>query len=110
MADRKRIVIASEVQEILNYFGACPICGRPARARQITAQFDDGRIESQTIGECGGWCGWKGPVVVTTMTGAPVLEFPHGRGMQAHPPVDTELLTGISGEKHWWRGELGDEG
>ncbi|CAM4344707.1 hypothetical protein NONI108955_21930 [Nocardia ninae] len=69
MANRKRTVTASEVQDVLNYFGKCPICDYPARAWHLTAQFDDGRIESQTVAACGGWCGWKGPVSPTPMTG-----------------------------------------
>lgn len=69
MARRKRVVVASEVREILNYFGRCPVCDHPATAVTITAQFDDGRVESQTIASCGGWCGWNGPVRATTMTG-----------------------------------------
>ncbi|MFD4352644.1 hypothetical protein ACFWPX_08790 [Nocardia sp. NPDC058518] len=74
MVDRKRGVAASEVLEILNYFGKCPICGHPARAWHITAEFDESRVESQDIAECGGWCGWKGPVRPGAMTdGALVL-------------------------------------
>ncbi|MBL1075820.1 hypothetical protein JK358_15600 [Nocardia sp. 2] len=70
----ERGVIASEVQEILNYFGKCPICRHPARAWHITAEFDDNRVESQDVAECGGWCGWKGPVRPVAMThGALVL-------------------------------------
>ncbi|MFE3542989.1 hypothetical protein ACFXK0_08465 [Nocardia sp. NPDC059177] len=73
MAERSRTVVAAEVQDVLNYFGACPICGHPARARLITAQFADGRVCSQTVAECGGWCGWKGPVDATPMTGDAVV-------------------------------------
>ncbi|AHH19553.1 hypothetical protein NONO_c47690 [Nocardia nova SH22a] len=70
----RRAVVASEVQEILNYFGQCPICGHPARAWHITAEFDDNHVSSQDIAECGGWCGWKGPVQPVAMTdGALVL-------------------------------------
>ncbi|MEU8897292.1 hypothetical protein [Nocardia sp. NPDC048505] len=68
MVGRKRGVVASEVQEILNYFGQCPVCGHPARAWRITAEFDDNRVESQDVAECGGWCGWKGPVRPVAMT------------------------------------------
>ncbi|WP_431972519.1 hypothetical protein [Nocardia sp. bgisy134] len=73
MASRKHTVTASEVQDVLNYFGTCPICDYPARAWLITAQFDDGRVESQSIAACGGWCGWKGPVNPTPMTGDTVV-------------------------------------
>lgn len=73
MADRERTVTASTVQDVLNYFGHCPICDYPARAWHITARFDDGEVASQTIAACGGWCGWKGPVAATTMTGQAVL-------------------------------------
>lgn len=66
-------VVASEVQEILNYFGKCPICDHPARAWHITAEFGDGRVEGQDIAECGGWCGWKGPVQPVSMTGGSLV-------------------------------------
>ncbi|WP_336086402.1 hypothetical protein [Nocardia sp. SSK8] len=69
MTHRTRTVVASDVQIVLNYFGRCPICDHPAHARHITARFDDGGVESRTIAECGGWCGWKGPVDPTPMTG-----------------------------------------
>lgn len=69
MANRARTVVASEVRDVLNYFGNCPICGYPARACHITAEFDDGQVDSQTVAACGGWCGWKGPVAPTPMTG-----------------------------------------
>lgn len=65
---RHRHVVDSQVQEILNYFGKCPVCDHPCRARRITAAFDDGRTETQDIAECGGWCGWKGPVHASPMT------------------------------------------
>lgn len=78
MVGRKRGVVASGVREILNYFGKCPICEHPARAWHITAEFDDSRVESQDIAECGGWCGWKGPVRPVAMTdGALVLTKEH---------------------------------
>lgn len=78
MIGHKRDVVASEVQEILNYFGKCPICGHPARAWHITAEFDDDQVESQDVAECGGWCGWKGPVRPVAMTaGALVLTKEH---------------------------------
>ncbi|QLY29464.1 hypothetical protein [Nocardia huaxiensis] len=78
MVGHKREVVASAVQEILNYFGKCPICGHPARAWRITAGFDDDRVESQDVAECGGWCGWKGPVRATAMTdGSLVLAKAH---------------------------------
>ncbi|MGW4242389.1 hypothetical protein [Nocardia sp. NPDC004722] len=74
MNRQQREVIDSQVQEILNYFGKCPLCGHPARAWHITATFADHRTESQDIAECGGWCGWKAPTHPTTMTpGALVL-------------------------------------
>lgn len=70
----KRGVVASEVQEILNYFGKCPICGHLARAWHITAEFDYNRVESQDVAECG----WKGPVRPVAMTdGALVLTKEH---------------------------------
>lgn len=33
MVGRMLTVAASEVQEILNYFGKCPFCGCPSRIR-----------------------------------------------------------------------------
>lgn len=73
MIGRKRAVTASDVQEVLNYFGKCPMCDFPAKAWHITARFDDGRVESQTIAVCEGWCGWKGPAHPTPMTGATIV-------------------------------------
>ncbi|MFD4459546.1 hypothetical protein [Nocardia sp. NPDC058480] len=84
MASRKRTVIASEVQDVLNYFGRCPICDYPAQAWHLTAQFDDGVVESQTIAACGGWCGWKGPVSPTTMTGETAV-LTHESGCSTPP-------------------------
>lgn len=77
----KRVkVVASESRDVLNYFGRCPVCDHPARAVRITAEFNDGRIESQVVASCGGWCGWKGPVEPTTMTGSIPVMTP-GQGM-----------------------------
>ncbi|MGF7119627.1 hypothetical protein [Rhodococcus sp. AG1013] len=56
------------MEEILNYFGKCPVCGYPARASTITVQFDDGTTESLVVGTCGRPCGWNGPVPATLMT------------------------------------------
>lgn len=63
-----RSVVASDVREILNYFGKCPLCGYPARASAYTAQFDDGHIETQILATCGLPCGWNGPASGTPMT------------------------------------------
>ncbi len=77
-------VMASESRDVLNYFGKCPVCGHPARAVCITAEFDDGRIESQVVALCDGWCGWKGPVEPTTMTGSTAVMTP-SRGTVSAP-------------------------
>ncbi len=77
-------VVASESHDVLNYFGKCPVCDYPTRAVHITAKFDDGRVESQTIASCGGWCGWKGPVEPTPMTGAAAVMAP-SRGTVPSP-------------------------
>ncbi|MCU1648778.1 MAG: hypothetical protein JWN03_9053 [Nocardia sp.] len=85
-------VVASEVQEILNYFGKCPVCNHPSRAWHITARFGDGRVESQDIAECGGWCGWKGPVHPAPMTSGRIVLTKErntiGLRLSAFPPSD----------------------
>lgn len=78
-------VVASESRDVLNYFGKCPVCDYPTRAMHITAEFDDGRVESQTIASCGGWCGWKGPVAPTTMTGSTAVMTPSRDAVRAEP-------------------------
>ncbi|MVU78543.1 hypothetical protein GPX89_14965 [Nocardia sp. ET3-3] len=78
MSDVRREVVASQVQEILNYFGKCPMCGESASARRITAQFTDGRVLSEDIAECLGYCGWKGAADSAFLAGAPpVLSHGH---------------------------------
>ncbi|TCJ99924.1 hypothetical protein DFR71_0910 [Nocardia alba] len=93
MANHKRTVTDSEVQDVLNYFGKCPICDHPARAWHITARFDDGGVESQTVAACGGWCGWKGPVNPTPMTGdtAVLTQGQNMIGSAAAPSLPTAL-------------------
>lgn len=83
-----RHVVDSQVQEILNYFGKCPVCDHPSRARRITATFDDGRTETQDVAECGGWCGWKGPVHASPMTPGQLITAPE-------QPRSTGLMAGI---------------
>ncbi|MFB8000868.1 hypothetical protein [Nocardia sp. NPDC056000] len=83
MTEPRRTVIASEVREILNYFGKCPLCGYPARASTYTAQFSDGSTEEQIVATCGLPCGWNGPADLSTMTSnAPV----HRTSPRALPP------------------------
>lgn len=67
-AGASRRIVESQVEEILNYFGKCPVCAYPARASAITAQFDDGDSKTIVVGTCGRPCGWNGPVPVTLMT------------------------------------------
>ncbi|MEU7142701.1 hypothetical protein ABZ942_24860 [Nocardia sp. NPDC046473] len=61
-------MVSSRVDPVLNYFGKCPLCGYPAHAARITAQFDDDETEQLVVATCGLPCGWSGPVVATTMT------------------------------------------
>lgn len=89
MVERVKVV-ASESRDVLNYFGRCPVCDHPARAVCITAEFNDGRIESQVVASCGGWCGWKGLVEPTTMTGSiPVMTPSQGAAPTARAPLST---------------------
>ncbi|MFD6161730.1 hypothetical protein ACFWF7_02520 [Nocardia sp. NPDC060256] len=61
-------MVSSRVEPVLNYFGKCPLCGYPAQAATITAQFDDDEVEQLVVATCGVPCGWSAPVVPTMMT------------------------------------------
>lgn len=68
LSKRQRIIVASQVDPILNYFGKCPACGYPARASTIRVRFDDDTAAELVVAQCGLPCGWNGPVAPTTMT------------------------------------------
>ncbi|WP_067563295.1 hypothetical protein [Nocardia acidivorans] len=90
MTAPRRTVRSSDVREILNYFGKCPLCGYPARASTYTARFDDGTTEEHIIATCGLPCGWNGPAAATTMTGN---ESPLTAKPKPLPPNQAQLTT-----------------
>ncbi|WP_330180888.1 hypothetical protein OHB26_31500 [Nocardia sp. NBC_01503] len=85
MTAPRRTVISSDVREILNYFGKCPLCGYPARASTYTAQFDDGNTEEQVVATCGLPCGWNGPANATTMTGTDPIPKASRKSLPPNP-------------------------
>ncbi|MRH90163.1 hypothetical protein GFY24_22430 [Nocardia sp. SYP-A9097] len=86
MTAPRRTVTASDVREILNYFGKCPLCGYPARASTYTARFDDGSTEEQIVATCGLPCGWNGPADPTTMTGTEPVPKPSRKPLPPNVP------------------------
>ncbi|MGV9822573.1 hypothetical protein [Nocardia xishanensis] len=69
-------VLASQSQEILNYFGRCPRCHYPARVYLVTTVFADGEHAVATLATCDLTCGWSGPAPLTTMTPVPRPKLP----------------------------------
>ncbi|MEU6563411.1 hypothetical protein [Nocardia nova] len=60
--------IHNDVQELLDYFGACADCGYPASASRITRYYPDGATEQEIVATCGLPCGWSATVPMTRMT------------------------------------------
>ncbi len=64
----------TNVYEIVNYFGKCPVCGYPATAAMYVTTCGNVTVSSAVVATCGSPCGWSGPAVPTTMTGeVPVM-------------------------------------
>ncbi len=62
------ISVYTSAEEILDYFGKCPVCGYPASAWRYTQRHADGAVASLVVAHCGLPCGWSGPVEPTSMT------------------------------------------
>ncbi|WP_280218186.1 hypothetical protein [Nocardia neocaledoniensis] len=51
-------LIAAGSRDLLNFFDACPRCGYPAQAREITRIFYSGDVQRFLFLACGLPCGW----------------------------------------------------
>ncbi len=60
--------VYTSVEEILNYFAKCPVCGYAASAWRYTHRQIDGTVASHTVARCGLPCGWSGPAEPASLT------------------------------------------
>ncbi|WP_280364679.1 hypothetical protein [Nocardia wallacei] len=62
MRKHRHLTAASDLREVLDFFGKCPECGYPATASATL------RNSNTVVASCDRPCGWNGIVPLTTMT------------------------------------------